>query len=398
MVLKLARRLITETDPAILARFAWSFGVKGLAGMARFRRRLRNGGNFPAVLFVSVTSKCNLTCQGCWVGGGGEGHSMPADQLDRLLADAEKQGCWFFGILGGEPLMYGPLWSVLRRRRDSYFQVFTNGTLLTDAVARQMRRLGNVTPLISIEGLAQTSDVRRGGVGVYGRSMAAIDRCRRSGLLTGVATSVCRSNIDELVNDEFLRELVRRGVHYLWYYIYRPVGPNPAPELALSQEQVVRLRRFIVETRRRTPMLIVDAYWDHAGRAVCPAAEGVCYHVNPWGDIEPCPPVQFSADRLNGDGRGLFEVVNGSQFLRGFRDMAAGATPGCVLMERPDVLRQFVIDRGARDSSGRGTALEELASAEGRCSQSTPGCEIPEAHWLYRFAKKRWFLGLGAYG
>ena len=30
-------------------------------------------------------------------------------------------------------------------------------------------------------------------------------------------------------------------------------------------------------------------------------------------------------------------------------------------------------------------------------SQHNPGNEIPEKHWLYRFAKKHWFFGFGAY-
>jgi hypothetical protein len=27
-----------------------------------------------------------------------------------------------------------------------------------------------------------------------------------------------------------------------------------------------------------------------------------------------------------------------------------------------------------------------------------PGQEIPERHWLYRYAKRRWFFGFGTYG
>jgi hypothetical protein len=32
-----------------------------------------------------------------------------------------------------------------------------------------------------------------------------------------------------------------------------------------------------------------------------------------------------------------------------------------------------------------------------RHSQHHPGHEIPEANWAYRFAKKHWFFGFGAY-
>jgi len=398
MLCKIAKRIITDTGPAATGRLVWTLGLKSLAGLLRHKARTRRGENFPPVLFISVTNNCNLNCQGCWVSSDNGVQSMPADQLDRIIRQAKRRGNCFFGILGGEPLMYAPLWDVLSEHRDCYFQVFTNGTLLNDRVARRMRELGNVTPLVSIEGLAETSDTRRGGEEVYARSLEALDHCRRHRLLTGVATSICKSNVAELATARFIKDMIRRGVHYLWYYIYRPVGPRPTPELALSQSQITSLRRFTVEARSWAPILIIDAYWDHKGRAICPAAACASHHVNPWGDVEPCPPIQIAADRLNGDGRDTYDVMAKSKFLKDFRSLACRTTDGCILMERPDLLRQFAMESGARDSSGRGTALAELASTCARPSHCMDGEEIPETHWFYRLAKRCWFFGLGAYG
>ena len=41
--------------------------------------------------------------------------------------------------------------------------------------------------------------------------------------------------------------------------------------------------------------------------------------------------------------------------------------------------------------------MAELEAMNGRHSQHMPGSEIPEKHWMYRFAKKHWFFGFGAY-
>ena len=41
--------------------------------------------------------------------------------------------------------------------------------------------------------------------------------------------------------------------------------------------------------------------------------------------------------------------------------------------------------------------MAELSAMESRNSQHRPGHEVPEEHWLYRFAKKHWFFGFGAY-
>ena len=42
--------------------------------------------------------------------------------------------------------------------------------------------------------------------------------------------------------------------------------------------------------------------------------------------------------------------------------------------------------------------MAELEAMTARNSQYNPGNEIPEEHWMYRFAKKHWFFGFGAYG
>ena len=67
------------------------------------------------------------------------------------------------------------------------------------------------------------------------------------------------------------------------------------------------------------------------------------------------------------------------------------------MLERPDIVRDLVRKHEARDSTQRGTAMAEFEAMTPRRSQHMPGNEIPEEHWAYRFAKKHWFFGFGAY-
>lgn len=362
----------------------------------RFERRLRQGKRFPAFIFISLTNNCNLTCKGCWVSRSRPPVEMTSETFDRILCESKAQKCGFFGILGGEPLLYPGLLELLGRHRDSYFQLFTNGMLITDQVADEMRRMGNITPLVSIEGLEQTSDERRGGEGVYRRSMDGLKRCVDRGLITGVASSVCQSNFKEVVTETFVRDVMALGVQYLWYYIYRPAGPDPSPELALSAEQIVALRRFIVDVRMRVPLVVIDAYWDDRGRALCPAAMGISYHVNPGGDIEPCPPIQFATENVK-DGR-IDALIGRSEFLGDFSEFASKHTRGCVLLEHPQELKTFVETSGARATSGRPDGIGELAAMQAHPGHHQADCEIPEKSWFYRLAKRKWFFGFGAYG
>jgi len=397
MLLKLTKRFIRGTDTRVLLKFMYNFGWKSVRSVQRFHQRIRRGEYFPAFLFISVTNRCNLRCQGCWVSATVPARELDLSTMNRLIGASKQQGSYFFGILGGEPLLHRGLFDLCKNHPDCYFLLFTNGTLLTETIAAQMRQLGNISPLISIEGKEQISDIRRGSASVYARTIAGLDHCRKHGLITGVATSVCKSNFADLVQQSFINELMQRGVHYLWYYIYRPVGPNPAPELVLSPEEILQLRRFMVTIRSKVPMLIVDSYWDHTGKAFCPAALGISHHISPGGDIEPCPPIQFAMENVN-NGRSLSALFTESVFLKKFRELVTSTTSGCILMERPELLLQTMHEFDAIDSSGRQTAYAELARMKAYASHSMPGKEIPEDYWLYKLAKKYWFFGLGAYG
>lgn len=393
----LAWRFMREVDGRLLRKFVWNFGWKGMRAVNAFERRRKAGVYFPAFLFISLTNACNLSCQGCWVTPSRPPRELNLDTLDHIIRSCKRQGSYFFGLLGGEPLLYKGLFDLLARHPECYFLLFTNGTLIDDTVASRFRELGNVSPLVSVEGLADVSDVRRGGDNVYRRTMDGIASCRGQRLVTGVATSVCQSNFKDLVSEDFLQDLIARGVHYVWYYIYRPVGPNPARELKLEPDQIVALRRFMVEMRGKVPLILVDAYWDHEGRALCPAATGIGHHISPEGYIEPCPPLQLAGEHV-GDGTDLYERVTRSGFLADFRRVAADTTRGCIIMERPDLLARMAATAGVRDSSGRGTLQQELACLQPCSSHHLPGREIPERAWGYRMAKKYWFFGFGAYG
>src|SRR5882724_232562 len=338
MMMAFGKRMLTEVDFRLLSKFAVNFGIKGIRSVEIYKKGLARGEYFPPFLFISVISSCQLRCHGCWVDVEGPSQKISLEDMNRLLNDAKAHGNSYFGILGGEPFLHPQLLDIFAAHPDCYFQVFTNGQMITNDVAKELRKVGNVTPLISVEGTEIVSDQRRGRLNVLSKSLEGIENCRRNRLITGVATSVCQSNIDELVRESWLRKLIQMGVHYAWFHTYRVVGPNPHPELALRPEQVLGLRRFIVQMRNRLPIAIVDAYWDDKGEALCPMATGVSHHISPYGDVEPCPIIQFARETIR-DRESLFDTMTQSAFLRDFRETAARTTHGCIVLERPDLVR-----------------------------------------------------------
>jgi MoaA/NifB/PqqE/SkfB family radical SAM enzyme len=397
MYLRMASRILRETDKRLLWKLAFNMGWKGMRSVQKHKQRLRRGEVFPPFLYISIINSCNLRCQGCWVDVAAKQQTIDLAAMNKLIDEAREMGNVFFGIVGGEPFMHPELLEILASHPDCYFQVFTNGQFITDETAKQLRRLGNVTPLISVEGNEIISDERRGRAEVFNKTMEGINNALANKLFTGVCTSLCQTNIDDLLTEAWIDRLIEMGVMYTWFHVYRPMGPDACPELSLTVEQQLRARRFVVEMRALKPIVIVDAYYDGNGHALCPAATGISHHINPWGGIEPCPIVQFTKESIHDETRTLREKFLDSTFLRDFRELAASATRGCIVLERPDLLQDLIERHDATDATARGTALSELEAMQTRTSQYNPGNEVPEKNPLYRIAKKYWFNDFGVY-
>ncbi len=397
MYLRMAKRLLLESDKRALWKLAWNMGWKGMLSVQKHKKRLKKGEVFPPFLYISVINSCNLRCQGCWVDVAAKQETISAEALHRLINEAKEAGNVFFGIVGGEPFMHPELLDVLEEHPDCYFQIFTNGQFITDEKAKRLRKMGNVTPLISVEGNEIVSDERRGRADVYNKTMEGIQNCLNNKLFTGVCTSLCKTNIDDLLKEEWIDRLIEMGVMYTWFHVYRPMGPDASPELCLTTGQQLKARQFVVDMRVKKPIVIVDAYHDGKGQALCPAVTGMSHHINPWGDIEPCPVIQFSQESIHNHEKSLKDQFVESEFLKDFREMSASTTRGCIILERPDLLQKLIEKHGAVDSTVRKTAMKELEAMEIRTSQYNPGNEIPEKNLLYRIAKKYWYNDFGVY-
>ncbi len=397
MYFSLAKRMMFETDKRLLWKLGWNMGIKGIRSVQKHKRRLKKGKFFPPYLYISIINSCNLRCQGCWVDVDHKQHKIDVDAMNRMIDTAKKMGNSFFGLLGGEPFMHKEIFEILEAHPEVYFQVFTNGHFITDEVAKRLRKCGNVTPLVSVEGSEIVSDQRRGKSGVYSATMEGLQNCLNNKVMTGVCTSLCQTNYEDLLTEEWVDELIDMGVMYTWYHVYRPVGPDSNPDLALTPDQQRKARQFVVDMRCKKPIIFIDAYYDADGQALCPAATGFTHHINPWGDIEPCPVIQFAKESIH-DERPLDQVFNESEYLRDFRKTAAEHTRGCIVLERPDLVEALADRHGAKDATARKKAFEEIQAAGAHWSQYSPDAElIPEKSWAYRLAKKFAYHDYGVY-
>ena len=78
--------------------------------------------------------------------------------------------------------------------------------------------------------------------------------------------------------------------------------------------------------------------------------------------------------------------------------MTAADSRGCVIMENPQRMLAFLREQGAVDTTTRGTVEREYEAMTPVPGHDMKDDLIPEQSVFYRFLKKRYFFGFGAYG
>jgi MoaA/NifB/PqqE/SkfB family radical SAM enzyme len=292
-------------------------------------------------------------------------------------------GTNFIFISGGEPFV---LWEGLRdlieRHSDVAFQIYSNGQLIDDTVARELGRLGNAAVGISIEGTEASTDGRR-GAGVHQGILAAMDRLRARGVLFGFSITATTKNFEDVLDDAFAEEMIGRGCLYGWFFTYLPVGQVPDLSLMLRPEQRGRLRDRVVELRRRYPLFLVDFWNDGQLTGGCMAGGRKYLHVNHNGDVEPCVFSHFAVDNIKG--RSLADVLK-SPFFREIRSRipySENLLRPCMIIDHPELLREMVTRHGARPThAGAEGLLSELAPSLDAYAQEYAG--VADAKWRPR--------------
>lgn len=361
-----ATKLVMDTFSSLSKqckeKFIENFFVHAaILGLQKQRKIVEKlGFGLPWLLVISPTARCNLQCQGCYAGEYSKEDTLPFEEVDRILTEAKELGIYFITISGGEPFIWPHLFKLFEKHQDMYFQVYTNGTLLTETMAEKLAELGNVAPGISVEGFKEETDLRR-GEGTFQKVMQGMDNLRRKGVLFGFSATCTRHNSERLMSDEFIDFYIKKGCRFGWYFQYVPIGRKPDTSLMSTPEQRNKLRLRVSEIRNTRPIFIGD-FWNDGPwvrGCIAGARPGGYFHINCKGDVEPCVFLQFSVDNIKG--KKLMDVLQ-SPFFKAFQRAQPYCqnknllTP-CALIDNPWVLREIIARHQAKPSYPGGDAV-----------------------------------------
>ncbi|HRT82164.1 MAG TPA: radical SAM protein, partial [Oscillospiraceae bacterium] len=147
--------VLRDVDHDVLKKMALAFGLgAGYHGTKAVRKnRERYKCNIPFQILLDPTSACNKRCEGCWSAEYGNKENLSYEEMDDIVSQAKELGTHFFMFTGGEPLLRKKdIYKLCEEHPDCAFLSYTNATLIDEAFCAEMKRLGNLSVAISIEG------------------------------------------------------------------------------------------------------------------------------------------------------------------------------------------------------------------------------------------------------
>ncbi|MFC1721819.1 radical SAM protein, partial [Patescibacteria group bacterium] len=339
------KRLSPNVRHKMLNNLANNAIMKGRLLRAEFKEK--EGFSPPSLCVMSPTMRCNLSCTGCYAFEYNKSKSgdYSYEVMDRICKEMKSFGSYFMVITGGEPYVRKQdLLRLFREHDDMYFITYTNGTLIDEKTAKDLERVGNVTPCISVEGYQDETDKRR-GEGVYDRIRRAMKYLKENGVPFAISITVTKNNAEMVTKDEFIDFWMDKGAGFAWYFQYMPVGKNPDTSLMLSADQRNYVRNRVREIRESDrPFLLADFWGDGILSGGCLAAGRAYLHIGNGGAIEPCVFAQFHVHNIHDTT--IREALK-SDFFKKYRkaieDIDDLYRP-CGVIDHPENLRKAVFE------------------------------------------------------
>ena len=344
---------VMHLNPEVMPQLIKSFLVDGnlLAWPVQEENRKALRCNVPWAILLDPTSACNLHCTGCWAAEYGHSIQLTYDEINSIITQGKKLGTHVYIYTGGEPLVRKrDLIRLCEAHQDCAFLSFTNSTLIDEDFCKEMVRVKNFVPAISVEGIGEATDVRR-GEGVFARIDRAMELLREYQLPFGVSCCHTSQNADAIASEEFFDWLIEKGALFAWIFTFMPVGHGSTPDLMTTPEQREHLYHFVREMREKKPLFVLDFQNDGEFTGGCIAGGRRYLHINANGDVEPCVFAHYSNANIRDVS--LLDALRSPLFMKYYDNQPFDGNNllrPCPIYENTGALAKMVEESGAHST------------------------------------------------
>ena len=262
-----------------------------------------------------LTKRCNLSCKHCRAEAknGPIENELTTKEIKNIIDDIINFSHPIIILTGGEPLLRDDLFEIASYGTEKGLRMVlaTNGTLLDEGLARQLKSVGIKRVSISLDGAsARSHDEFRGVDGAFELTLRGIDALRSAGLEFQINTTVTKSNLNEI---KAIRDLaIKLGAVAYHIFLLVPMGRGSTlRDEVISAKEYEEVLTWLAEQRGKVPMQVkatcapqyyrilrqkakergeevtLESYGLDAITRGCLAGIGFCFISN-TGKVQPC--------------------------------------------------------------------------------------------------------------
>lgn len=225
----------------------------------------------PIVVW-NCTRRCNLSCVHCYSSSRDRDYpdEMSTGQGKMLVDQLAEFNVPVLLFSGGEPLLREDIFTIADYARERGIRpvISTNGTLITQAKAKALKKSGFAYVGISLDGIGDVNDRFRGQKGAFKKALAGFRACTSIGLKVGLRFVLTNRNVSEL--DKIFDFIDEEGVNRACFYHLVPSGrgENMADDLlphdvaAKALDKIMDRAMAFHEEGRTKDILTVDNHCD----------------------------------------------------------------------------------------------------------------------------------------
>lgn len=299
----------------------------------------------PEGYVVDLTDSCNLKCKYCYSDcGNGEDHYIDFKTLNIIISEMRDIfGIRFVTLSGGEP--FPKVIELAHIHKNITFYTYTNGTYISEEIAKKLKKLGNVIPCISLIGPEKIHDYVR-GKGSYNKVIEAILHLKRNHIIWGISITESKLNIEYLLQHNFLDTILIFYPYFIRMMPYVYAGRKDLSNLILSADERRKIGKFIVNYRKNKKIIIHDYINDKTLGIDCMAGGVKYFHINSKLQLSPCvfmnieKPIQIikSADNSTN----IFKLLISNKIFIKTREIQQNCKE-CIIIQEPN-WREILLD------------------------------------------------------
>jgi len=241
-------------------------------------------------VMIGLTYFCQCKCAHCGMGFFSKNKERELTTKEWInfiesLSFKKTKMVYFFG---GEPLLRNDIFQLINKAKEKGFLTMldTNGYLLSDAMAKKLKKAGLDVIEVSIDNSeAKIHDSLRGIEGVFERAVSGIKNCLKEKIFCILSTYATTEYIQSGELERIISLGEKLGVNQI--RILSPVLTGKwldKEKIKLNNKERKKIKEIIGKTS--TFSFLEDEY--------CLSVNKKLLYISPYGEVQSCPYLPFS--------------------------------------------------------------------------------------------------------